>query len=82
ILWIILIFIPSFVPFFQHISYFRVFPRRLPIVNRNSVSTLSRGEPLLKAEDMEVSGQYLMHYGLVLPWSFPQTMWVLEGERL
>ncbi|MEM9970032.1 MAG: alpha-galactosidase [Pseudomonadota bacterium] len=55
---------------------------RVRLVNRNSVSTLSRGEPLLKAEDLEVSGQYLMHYGLVLPWSFPQTMWVLEGERL
>ena len=55
---------------------------RVRLVNRNSVSVLSRGEPLLKSADMEVSGQFLMSSGVVLPWSFPQSMWVLEGEKL
>ncbi|MFA3916253.1 alpha-galactosidase [Ruegeria hyattellae] len=44
--------------------------------------TLSRGNPILKQESVTVSGQYLMSHGLTLPWSFPQTMWVIEGRKL
>ncbi len=55
---------------------------RVTLVNRNSVSTLSRGAPALKEGPMTLSGQYLMSQGLTLPWSFPETMWVVEGERL
>ena len=55
---------------------------RVTLVNRNSASTLSRGTPALKEGPVTLSGQYLMSQGLTLPWSFPETMWVVEGERL
>ena len=53
---------------------------RISLVNRADAPGLSRGEPLLKNEPMVVSGGYLMSHGLTLPWSFPQTMWVIEGQ--
>jgi len=55
---------------------------KVTLVNRNSASTLSRGTPALKEGPVTLSGQYLMSHGLTLPWSFPETMWVVEGERL
>ncbi|WP_171103001.1 alpha-galactosidase [Ruegeria sp. HKCCD7255] len=45
-------------------------------------ATLSRGNPALKQGPITVSGQYLMSQGLSLPWSFPQSMWVIEGHKL
>lgn len=53
---------------------------RVTLRNRADAPTLSRGTPLLKSDSMTVSGGYLMSHGLTLPWSFPETMWVLEGE--
>ncbi len=50
--------------------------------NRDDAGRLSRGEPALKNGPIKVSGAYLMTQGLTLPWSFPCTMWVLEGKRL
>lgn len=55
---------------------------RIELINRADVSALSRGTPALKNGAVEVSGTYLMHHGLTLPWSFPETMWVLEGHKL
>ena len=55
---------------------------RITLTNRNTLHHLSRGEPALKEGDITVSGRYLMHHGLTLPWSFPERMWVVEGERL
>ncbi len=55
---------------------------RVTLVNRNAAPALSRGDPLLKAGEMNVSGTYLMRNGIVLPWSFPDRMWVVAGERL
>lgn len=55
---------------------------RVTLINRHSAPALSRGAPLLKDEPMEVSGAWLMAQGVTLPWSFPATMWVLEGEKL
>ncbi len=55
---------------------------KVTLINRNSASTLSRGSPALKDGPVEVSGQYLMSHGITLPWSFPESMWVVEGERL
>ncbi|MEM1237253.1 MAG: alpha-galactosidase [Pseudomonadota bacterium] len=55
---------------------------RLRLVNRTSAPDLSRGTPVLKDRDIEASGAWLMSQGVTLPWSFPCTMWVLEGERL
>jgi len=31
---------------------------------------------------MDLSGAYLMHRGVTLPWSFPERMWVVEGTKL
>jgi alpha-galactosidase len=55
---------------------------RVSLTNRDEAPKLSRGAPLLKTQDLEVSGQYLMSHGLILPWRFPETIWVLEGQKL
>lgn len=54
---------------------------RIRLANRESAVHLSRGAPALKTSDLTLSGSYLMTHGLTLPWSFPETIWVLEGER-
>ncbi|GAA0776184.1 alpha-galactosidase [Roseibium denhamense] len=54
---------------------------RVKLLNREDAPGLSRGTPLLKAEDLTVGGQYLMSHGVTLPWRFPGTIWVLEGHR-
>ncbi len=50
--------------------------------NREDAGRLSRGSPALKSGAIRVSGAYLMTHGLTLPWSFPCTIWVIEGRRL
>jgi alpha-galactosidase len=55
---------------------------RITLRNRAGAIGLSRGTPALKAADLVLTGQYLMSQGINLPWSFPLTMWVIEGERL
>jgi alpha-galactosidase len=55
---------------------------RITLINRTNAPALSRGMPALKDAPIEVSGAWLMTHGVVLPWHFPDTMWVLEGERL
>ncbi len=55
---------------------------RINLANRNSLHRLSRGTTALKTDALELSGTYLMHHGVTLPWSFPERMWVLEGTRL
>jgi alpha-galactosidase len=52
------------------------------LINRGTAPALSRGTPALKDGPLTLSGAYLMHHGVTLPWSFPETMWVLEGHRL
>jgi len=52
------------------------------LLNRDDAPTLSRGNPALKSGTLTLSGAYLMQQGLTLPWSFPETMWVVEGHRL
>jgi alpha-galactosidase len=52
----------------------------ISLVNREQMHHLSRGEPILKFEDMTVSGQYLMQHGIALPWSFPNQTWVIKGK--
>ena len=54
----------------------------LELLNREEAPALSRGSPLLKYQSMRVSGQYLMHYGVHVPWSFPCQTWVLKGQKL
>jgi len=55
---------------------------RVNLLNRNSAPQLSRGDQLFKQQDVELSGTFLMHNGLTLPWSYPQSMWVIEGQKL
>jgi alpha-galactosidase len=55
---------------------------RINLINRDSAPRLSRGNPILKSQAVEVTGTYLMRHGVTLPWSFPERMWVLEGEKL
>ncbi len=55
---------------------------RVRLVNRHAAHGLSRGKPVLKSDDITVSGAWLMGQGITLPWSFPATIWVLEGELM
>lgn len=55
---------------------------RVSLANRADVETLSRGQPLLKSDSFDASGQFLMSQGVTLPWRFPLTMCVLDGSRL
>ncbi|SFS01277.1 alpha-galactosidase [Yoonia litorea] len=55
---------------------------RITLANRNTLHRLSRGPTALKTDTLELSGAYLMHHGVTLPWSFPERMWVLEGQKL
>ncbi len=55
---------------------------RICLRNQGEAPGLSRANPALKQGSVELSGEFLMRHGLTLPWSFPETMWVLEGELL
>ncbi len=55
---------------------------RVELVNRGDRPGLSRGRVALAEGPLVLSGSYLMGSGLVLPWSFPTSMWVIEGTRL
>ncbi len=54
---------------------------QIELVNRNALHHLSRGTTALKSGPIDLSGSYLMHHGITLPWSFPDRMWVLEGAK-
>ncbi|MEM6941207.1 MAG: alpha-galactosidase [Pseudomonadota bacterium] len=53
----------------------------LHLENREALTPLSRGAPALKSSDLTLSGTALMHQGVTLPWSYPETIWVLSGVR-
>ncbi|MEP3843913.1 MAG: alpha-galactosidase [Paracoccaceae bacterium] len=53
---------------------------RVELVNKDDVTRLSRGTIALKNDPIIVSGSYLMNHGVALPWSFPESMWVLQGS--
>ncbi len=55
---------------------------RIELVNRDDAPALSRGQQALKSQDLILSGAYLMSQGITLPWSFPETMWVVKGTLL
>ncbi len=57
---------------------------RVRLANRDTIAppSLSRGRQPLKTGPIVVSGAWLMSHGVTLPWHFPESMWVLEGERL
>lgn len=53
----------------------------IELINRDEAHHLSRREMPLKDGPVTVSGQLLMQQGLILPWSFPDRMWVIEGKK-
>ncbi|WP_308916502.1 alpha-galactosidase [Jannaschia sp. LMIT008] len=55
---------------------------RIELANRADAPALSRGTPLLKDGPVDLPGTWLMHHGIVLPWTYPDSMWVVEGHRL
>ena len=55
---------------------------RIDLVNQADASELSRGDQAIKSNPLTVSGAYLMNHGLTLPWSFPETMWVVKGSLM
>ncbi len=55
---------------------------RIDLVNRTDAPRLSRGTMALKDGELILSGAYLMHHGVTLPWNYPATMWVIEGTRI
>ncbi|NKW78603.1 alpha-galactosidase [Rhodobacteraceae bacterium R_SAG7] len=55
---------------------------RIDLVNREALHHLSRGRTALKDGPLTLSGEILMQQGLTLPWQFPETIWVIEGEKL
>ena len=56
--------------------------KKTTLVNLDEAPGLSRGAPLLKSGSLVASGTYLMQHGVTLPWSFPDRIWVLQGESL
>ena len=55
---------------------------RIELLNRADAPRLSRGDQAIKSGPLTLGGAYLMHHGLTLPWSFPETMWVVEGQLI
>ena len=55
---------------------------RLRLITAEDLPRLSRGTPALKTGPITLSGQALMGQGLTLPWTFPERIHVIEGERL
>ncbi len=52
------------------------------IADRGGPHPLSRGETALSRGALRLSGAALTNRGLTPPWSFPETMWVVEGRRV
>ena len=54
---------------------------RITLLPTADPGRLSRGKPALKAGPVTLSGAASMGTGIVLPWSFPETIWVATGQR-
>ncbi|MEP2641436.1 alpha-galactosidase [Roseobacter sp.] len=55
---------------------------QISLRNRDAVTALSRGAMPLKDGPLTLTGAALMQHGVRLPWCYPETLWVLEGQRL
>jgi alpha-galactosidase len=55
---------------------------RVTLLNAGDATSASRGPVALKDGSASISGAALMGAGLQLPISFPDSIWVLEGERI
>ena len=54
----------------------------ISLVNRSDASVLAQGRCALQHEDLTLSGRALMHQGVLTPWRFPESIWVIEGRQL
>ena len=52
------------------------------LLNRDKVHPLSRGNLLLKSQELQASGAWLVAQGLNLPYAVPSSIWVIEGRKL
>ncbi|SER65048.1 alpha-galactosidase [Tranquillimonas rosea] len=55
---------------------------RLSLTNPEDLPRQAHGPSALLDGPLTLSGAALMQSGIRLPWSWPATMWVVEGERL
>ncbi|WP_054003612.1 alpha-galactosidase [Shimia sp. SK013] len=55
---------------------------KVALINRDEANHLSRISIPLKEGPMVLTGQQLMQQGLILPWSFPDRLWVVEGTKI
>ncbi|MGR3711921.1 MAG: GH36 C-terminal domain-containing protein, partial [Shimia sp.] len=55
---------------------------KVALINRDEANHLSRISIPLKDGPMVQTGQQLMQQGLILPWSFPDRMGVIEGTKI
>ncbi len=55
---------------------------RLRLLNPEDRPPQGRGAPALLDGPVEASGAALMAVGISLPWSWPATMWMVDGTRL
>ena len=54
---------------------------RVELANRDDAVRLSRGKMALKTGTLALSGRFLVSKGLTLTWSYPASLWVIEGSR-
>ena len=52
------------------------------LINRDQIHNLSRGNPVLKNQKLQMSGTWLMAHGINLPYALPSSIWVVEGHKL
>ena len=52
------------------------------LINRDQIHNLSRGNPVLKNQKLQISGTWLMTHGINLPYALPSSIWVVEGHKL
>lgn len=55
---------------------------KIELINKEDIVGLSRGSNAMKTGAIELSGAYLLNNGINLPWSFPNSIWVIEGSRI
>jgi alpha-galactosidase len=54
----------------------------IQLINRDQIHNLSRGNPVLKNQKLQMSGTWLMAHGINLPYALPSSIWVVEGHKL
>lgn len=55
---------------------------QISLDNSDERHHLSRAGVMLADGPITASGAFLMSQGLTLPWSFPETLWIISGKKL